>query len=200
MRFNYFLNYLKENFSTNGLDEVLLKSHVQGFQFNKKTELLHPGEVCKYFYFIEEGMVRTYEIRDNKEDTLNYYRSGHFFSSFRSFLHQVPCAEGIVCENEVRGVKISYNELLSLRRSNPYFTQLSIQIYEKLVIELYDELNAYRKSTADERYDLINSSHPKISTISLQKNIASFLGVTNSHYSAIKHKALKQHLPPKPGL
>lgn len=193
MSYNHFLNYLKANFNTTGLDETLLKAHVREFQFSRKTELLHPGEICKHFYFIEEGLVRTYEIEDRGEDTLNFYRSGHFFSSFRSFIHQVPCTEGIVCENDVKGIKISYPELISLRRSNPYFNQLSIQIFEKLVIELYEELNAYRKSTADERYVLINLSHPKISTMSQQKNIASFLGVTNSHYSAIKHKKLKGH-------
>jgi CRP-like cAMP-binding protein len=192
MSFGYFLNYLQKNFDTTHLNEVQLKSHVHDFKYNKKVELLQSGEICEHFYFIKTGLVRTYEIKNDREDTLNFYGPDHFFSSFRSFLHQIPSSEGIICESEVRGVRISYTELNSLRKSNPYFNDLSIQIYEKLIIDLYHELNTYRTSTAKERYQLINSSLPELSITSLQKDIASFLGISNTHYSTLKKDALRK--------
>lgn len=199
MSFNYFLNYLKANFSTTGLDEALLNAHVHEFHYHKNTLLLHPGETCKYFYFIVDGLVRAYDIKNNKEDTLTFYRKNTFFCSFNSFFRQSPGTEGLICENEVKGIKISYTEWILLRKLHPDFNDLSIKIFEQLIVGLNDELNLYRKSTADERYVLLNSSHPEVSTTSLQKNIASFLGVTNPHHSAIKRKELKKHLPPKSG-
>lgn len=197
MSYNHFLNHLKANFTAVRLDESLLYAHVREFQYHKNTQLLHPGDICKHFYFIENGLVRTYEIKDNREDTLNFYRKNAFFSSFNSFFRQVPGTEGMICENEVKGVKISYKDWILLRKLNPYFNDLSIKIFEQLIIGLSDELNDYRKSTADERYVLLSSSHPEVRTTSLQKNIASFLGVTSPHHSAIKKKELKKHLPPK---
>lgn len=200
MSVNHFLNYLKKNFNTDGLDETLLTAHIHEFRYPKNKQLLYPGETCEQFYFIKEGLVRTYEIQNNKEDTLNFYGKDAFFSSFNSFLMQTPCNEGMICENEVKGIQISYAAWISLRKIAPCINDLSIKIFEQLIISLSNELTVYRKSTADERYKLLTSSHPEVRTTSLQKNIASFLGVTNSHYNTIKKKELKKHLPSKPGL
>lgn len=68
MSFGYFLNYLQKNFHTAHLNETLLKSHVRDFKYNKKVELLQPGEICEHFYFIKTGLVRTCEIKNDKED------------------------------------------------------------------------------------------------------------------------------------
>lgn len=190
MSTDYFLNYLKTNFDTQGMDDEKIRLYVTNFKYAAKTPLLNPGDPCKYFYFIEKGMVRTYDISDTEEKTLNFYSSNSFLGSYKSFSKGEISLEGIICENEVTGIQISYEGWLELVRLYPKFLLISIQISDTIAVKNNQQFNTYCRTTAIERLKIIHETFPQITNIVLHKNIASFIGITPSYYSYLKSKNL----------
>lgn len=191
MYFNYFTDYLKANYTIPNLDEALLKAHTEDFTVPAKTIILHPGEPCTSVFFIEEGLIRSYRNHHDQEETLNFYFPNQFATIYKSFFMQQPNNTGLIAESHIHGIRISYTNWHLLRQKDHAFDDLSIQILSTILIQKDEELNIYQKSNARTRYLHLHTTHPDISTIVLQKDLASFIGIGEHYYSSLKSSFIK---------
>jgi len=74
--------------------------------------LLKPGEICKHLYFLENGTIRYFVLKNNEENTTHIINPPFLFTSAHSFMQEVPSIEGIQAMEE------SY--LWQISRENAY--------------------------------------------------------------------------------
>jgi CRP-like cAMP-binding protein len=61
MSFNYFIDHLKLRANIDKECEHELRARVKELSIIKGTNILFPGELCKYIYFIKSGFFGLYK-------------------------------------------------------------------------------------------------------------------------------------------
>jgi CRP-like cAMP-binding protein len=156
---------------------------------NRNTILLTPGDVCREFYFVNKGCIRTYYIsQEGKERTRYFAFDGAVGTALSSFINQKPSFEFV----DVLGD----SELLSISRAN--FYQLVDDLpqwayfYRKLLEFAYSYQNKRIENlvtlTAKQRYDDILKNHPEYIRRLPNHILASYLDMSQETLSRLKSK------------
>jgi CRP-like cAMP-binding protein len=178
MNFEYFINHLKSRINFDQACEDELRVRVKELSIIKGTNLLFPGEPCKYIYFIKSGFFRVYESDGFEDQTIDFGGPNHFITAINGFLTQQITNEGIICEAHAIVFRISYHDWLALEDLSPKFILLAKEILKEYLIQINHEKNIYRVSNAAQKYDYLSKHYPGIGNIVCQKYIASYLGIT----------------------
>lgn len=186
------LNNICKIISLTASEQNLFMSKVEVKQFKAKTIILSPGEICRYSYFVNSGILRSFNINDNiVEHVLNFACTGWWISDMYSFITQKPGdlfievledAEVIVLSKEHQ--EILYQEIPKLER---FFRVL----IENSLVSNQERLMDNLSLTAEERFEKFRIKYPTIIQKVPQKQIASFIGVTPEFFSKMKSKMLR---------
>ncbi len=177
-----------------GLNETEWLSIEQLFkrkEFKKDEIILEEGNVCRYFYFLETGLIRFYYNIDGNDVTKTFTVSPYCFTSRVSFRKQVAANEGIQALDNTIVWQISFDNYKKLEKLNSWniFIRRLLNEIQEFSESFYLEI---RTVTAEERYRKILDKYPTelIQKIPL-KHLASFLGIAPQSLSRIRNKIKK---------
>ena len=72
-------------------EKALILSKIEVQHYKAKTILLHAGEICKHSYFVNSGILRSFNINDNiVEHVLHFACEGWWIGDMYSLLSQKP--------------------------------------------------------------------------------------------------------------
>ena len=174
-------------------EEFLFISKTTTHQYKAKTIILIAGEVCKTSYFVNSGVLRSFNINDNiVEHVLSFACSGWWISDMYSLISQKPGNLFIQVLEDAEVVLLSkenqealYQEIPKLERFFRILTENSLVAHQE---RLMDNLSL----TAEERFEKFCNKHHDLIQKVPQKQIASFIGVTPEFFSKIKSKMLRK--------
>jgi CRP-like cAMP-binding protein len=174
-------------------EEQRLLSRLETKQFKAKSIILHAGEVCKYSYFVNSGLLRSFTINDNiVEHVLSFACEGWWIGDMYSLLSQKPGnlfvevledAEVVLLSKENQ--EILYQEIPKLERFFRILTENSLVANQE---RLMDNLSL----SAEERFEKFCKKYPTLIQKVPQKQVASYIGVTPEFFSKMKSRLLKR--------
>lgn len=153
----------------------------------KKGEyLLQEGQVCEYLYFIEQGLVRCFYYKEQKEICAWFQTEGNPIISFDSFYNQTPSNEYIEALEDCKIHRISHADLYEM-----YSTFVESNIHRATLTENYYCIvwkcfYNTRLTSARERYKFFIDNFPHWVNRVPKKDIANFLGITAEHLSRVR--------------
>jgi CRP-like cAMP-binding protein len=72
-------------------EELLFLSKIETKNYKAKTIILNAGEICKHSYFVNSGLVRSFNVNDNiVEHVLSFACEGWWIGDMYSLLSQKP--------------------------------------------------------------------------------------------------------------
>jgi CRP-like cAMP-binding protein len=72
-------------------EELLFLSKIETKNYKAKTIILNTGEICKHSYFVNSGLVRSFNVNDNiVEHVLSFACEGWWIGDMYSLLSQKP--------------------------------------------------------------------------------------------------------------
>ena len=174
-------------------EEQLFLSKTETRQYKAKTIILNAGQVCKEGYFVNSGLLRSFNINDNiVEHVMSFACEGWWISDMYSLLSQKPGnlfievlenAEVVILSKENQ--EQLYHEIPKLERFFRILTENSLVANQE---RLMDNLSL----TAEERFEKFCRKYPTLIQKVSQKQIASYIGVTPEFFSKMKSKLLKK--------
>ncbi len=153
----------------------------------KKEYLLKTGQTCNKIYFIEQGMVRCFYVKYEKEICSWFMKEGDVIISVESFFTQKPSYESIQAIEDCVLHSIRYDELQYIFREFPEFNYIARILTERYYTLSEQRLYSLRMERATERYNHLISEHAEIVQRVPSTFIASYLGITLETLSRIKH-------------
>jgi CRP-like cAMP-binding protein len=174
-------------------EEQLFLSKIETKHYKAKTIILNAGEVCKHSYFVNSGLLRSFNINDNiVEHVLNFACEGWWIGDMYSLLSQKPGNLFIEVLEDAEVVLLSkenqeqlYIEIPKLERFFRILTENSLVAHQE---RLMDNLSL----SAEERFDKFCKRYPTLIQKVPQKQIASYIGVTPEFFSKMKARMLKK--------
>jgi CRP-like cAMP-binding protein len=163
-----------------------MSSHVS---LDAGEAFIRMGDLSRKLAFIEQGIIRSYTIKDNGDEATLFIRyEGQFIASHDTIIHKQPSKFIYRALEPVSLLQIDYDELEGVLKSHPEYEPLrnfflmqmlaeSLKIMESFVCKSPEE--RYRELIA-ERFDLVNRVPDKY--------IASMLGITPVSLSRIRKR------------
>jgi CRP-like cAMP-binding protein len=173
--------YLEEN-----ILKILLEK-IEIFEFPARFKLIKTGLAVNKIFFIEKGASRSYYLKDGKEITTWFAFENEFITSFYSFISMEPSNETIELLEDSIIWELKFNDLNRLTVEYPAINHLYRKVLELNFVRQEKLLNE-RFSTAKEKYENLITKYPHILQRVPLGYIASYLGITQSTLSRIRHK------------
>lgn len=155
--------------------------------YQKNDFLLKEGKVCNESHFIESGFLRSYVVDiDGNEVTTDFYGSNIFANDFLSFFKRIPSNENIQVLADCKTWMINYEDLQICFHTIPEFREFGRMMLINNYSRLKERMLGMIQLTAEQRYEKLVMSHTEIFQNAPLKNIASYLGITDTSLSRIR--------------
>jgi CRP-like cAMP-binding protein len=174
-------------------EKQLFLSKVEIKHYKAKTILHNAGEICKQSYFVNSGLLRSFNIHDNiVEHVLHFACEGWWIGDMYSLLSQKSGNLFIEVLEDSEVVLLSkenqeqlYFEIPKLERFFRILTENSLVAHQE---RLMDNLSL----SAEDRFEKFCKRYPTLIQRVPQKQIASYIGVTPEFFSKMKSRLLRK--------
>ncbi len=184
---NLFRNFI-ENYTKLSIDDWQIIQKAFERRIVKRNEIFEEqGKICHHFYFLEEGLLRFFTIKEGNDITKTFTIAPYCFTSKISFRHQKPAEESIQALEKSVIWQVSYNKMNELEKIESWNTFI-----RKLVNEVQEYTETFlmevRTETAEKRYEKLMQRYPTVIHKIPLKHLSSFLGIAPQSLSRIRKK------------
>jgi len=168
-------------------DWIIISNAFERKEFQKNELILEEGSVCRYFYFLEEGLIRFFLLNDGNDITKFFTVAPYCFTSNDSFRNQNQAVENIQALEKTVVWQITLkqaNDLLELKSWNT-FTRKFVHEVQSHIEELLMES---KNETAENRYLNLLKKYPDLIQKIQLKHLSTFLGIAPQSMSRIRKK------------
>ncbi|WP_288983083.1 Crp/Fnr family transcriptional regulator [uncultured Flavobacterium sp.] len=174
-------------------DEALFLSKTETKQLKAKTILLSAGEVTTCTYFVNSGILRSFNINDNIiEHVLHFACEGWWIGDMYSYISEKPGNLFIEVLEDAEVVIITKENQQQLYQEIPKLERFFRILAENSLVSHQERLMDNLSLTAEERFEKFCSKYPSLIQKVSQKHIASYIGVTPEFFSKMKARLLKK--------
>lgn len=186
-----FRKFIENYTSISDSDWDIIQKTFKKKVFERNEDILSEGKICRYFYFLEEGLLRFYYNIDGQDITKTFTIAPYCFTSKVSFRTQTPANESIQALKKTTVWETTYEQYRQLEKLNSWNLFMRKLLNE--IQEFSEQLMLETKTqTAEKRYQFLLENYPPdlIQQIPL-KHLASFLGIAPQSLSRIRNKLHK---------
>jgi CRP-like cAMP-binding protein len=174
-------------------EELLFLSKIETKNYKAKTIILNAGEICKHSYFVNSGLVRSFNVNDNiVEHVLSFACEGWWIGDMYSLLSQKPGNLFIEVLEDAEVVLLSKENQEQLYQEIPKLERFFRILTENSLVANQERLMDNLSLTAEERFEKFCKKYPTLIQKVPQKQIASYIGVTPEFFSKMKSRMLKK--------
>lgn len=167
--------------SSNELLNIAKEHHL-----NKGHILIAPNTVCKNFYFVKQGLTRTFYIKDGKDITDWISPENTFAVSLISFINQVPDRRGIELLEPSILYSLYYKDLEELCVKYHDIEHIMRKILSSGIVQMQNKIDDIHFVSAKQRYQNLLQKNPHIIQRLPLRMVSSFLGITQETLSRIR--------------
>ncbi len=174
-------------------EQTLFLSKIETKPFKAKTILLSAGEVATCTYFVNSGILRSFNINDNIiEHVLHFACESWWIGDMYSYISEKPGNLFIEVLEDAEVVMITKENHQKLYQEIPKLERFFRILAENSLVSHQERLMDNLSLTAEERFEKFCSKYPTLIQKVPQKHIASYIGVTPEFFSKMKARLLKK--------
>ncbi len=183
-----FIQFVKElSFINNTATDDLLNK-LKNKTFNKGTYLLERGEICRYLYFIDEGLAKIFFYKGDKEFIMQFFPENSMFTVLDSFLTQTPSTFSISALELTKVTYISKTEIDDLCKKYHGIETFLRKLVSFASINMMKRISEMLEENGSERYNhFLNENNKLLQRINLGE-LANYLGISQVSLSRIRSK------------
>lgn len=182
-----------KNYITTIINDKTLESQIPNIlnYFNdlellKNNYLAESGKVCKYFCYIESGILQhSIEISGEEKTTYLGLKSS-CTSALKSYLQQIPSRKNIKALSDCKLKVISVDDFKLLLKTNEAFNRFYYNLIENQIFLIDDYRIDLLTLTPEDRYKKLLTNEPNLLQEVPLHYLASFLGISTRHMSRIR--------------
>lgn len=155
----------------------------------KNSILLQEGNICKEFYFISTGCIRTFFIDKNGYEKTRYVMlDNQVGTALKSFIFQKPSIEFLDTLDDTELLAISYHDFFQLNKELNSWKIFYQTILERAYSFQNRKIEALMTQTAKQRYEELLNKNPALTLRLSNKVLASYLDMREETLSRLKSK------------
>lgn len=153
----------------------------------KGHTLLKEGKIANEYYLLEKGLVRSYVFDyDGNEITTGFFSENDIVIVTDSLFQRIPSQENLQAVTDCTLWKIAFNDFQKLFHNIPGFSEWGRLWFSTQLFALKQRTLDMVRETATNRYTKLLKESPQIIQYVPLKQIASYLGITDTSLSRIR--------------
>jgi CRP-like cAMP-binding protein len=185
---NNFEIYFQSIINTKSLEDQIpnIQESFELLHLKKNDYFVKQGDTCKYFCFIESGILQHSITVSGEEKTTYLALKNSCTAALKSFTHKISSRKNIkaISDCNLWVIKIDcFNDLL---KTNTAFNQFYYHLIETQIYLIDDYRIDLLTLTPEERYKKLLDNDPKLLQEVPLHYLASFLGISSRHMSRIR--------------
>lgn len=174
-------------------EETIFLSKIETKKFKAKTILLSSGQIADSTYFVNSGILRSFNINDNIiEHILHFACEGWWMGDMYSYISRKPGNLFIEVLEDSELEIISRENREELFEKIPKLERFFRILTENSLVAHQERLMDNLSLTAEERFEKFCKKYSSLIQRIPQKQIASYIGVTPEFLSKMKSRMLKK--------
>lgn len=174
----YVIEYMRSLCHISDESIAQLEQCVERCDFPKRYQLVKEGIFCKYAYFIEKGLTRSFWLVDGEEITTSFAGEGAIVFSMDELYYNRISEEFVETIEDVEAYRISITDLRHLFETNIEFCNWGRIIHQNEYRRLHRSHKERLTLPAKERYEEFKKQFPDVCKRANLGYIASYLGIT----------------------
>ena len=186
-------HFFEESGKINANTAVEIASFFDEWEMEKGFLFLREGQVSNEYLILREGFMRAWcmDTDGNEVTTAFYHGVGPVFE-VASFFNRSASKENIQALTYCAGSVITFEKLNMLFHTLPEFREFGRSILVKGFASLKLRMLSMITETAEERYTFLVQNNPEVFQHAPLKQIASYLGITDTSLSRIRKEMTKK--------
>lgn len=180
--FQHFENYIR--LSENLKAELI--NRLKPITFKKGELVLNANSVCTESYFILEGLLRAYFLKDGKEISEFFCTKNEWANSPKSFMQRTSDIYYIDAIEDTSAYALKVNDLVYLFDNFPEMERYARSSMGTVFGLLMERITSMRFTSAKEKYQHFKSVYADIYPKIPLGMVASYLGITQETLSRIR--------------
>ena len=183
-----FESYLKSFIQDTSLNDQIpvILEKFDYLHLKKNTLFVEEGTICKYFCFIESGILQHNILVEGEEKTTYLALKKSATAALKSFMHQIPSRKNMKAISDCDLFVINQNDFQYLLSTNEAFHKFYYNLIENQIYRIDDYRIDLLTLTPEERYKKMLVNEPKLLKEVPLHYLASFLGISSRHMSRIR--------------
>lgn len=159
--------------------------------FSKKENLLEEAQVCRYHYFVLNGLLRKFFINEKGiEQTTEFAVETWWITDNMAYEHKLPTSFYIQAVEKSEVLYISREKQEMLIEQFPVMERYFRFVYQRAYAAAQMRIKYLFSLSKEKFYHQLVSEHPAFVQRVPQYLIASFLGFTPEYLSEIRKKSI----------
>ncbi|NAY91728.1 hypothetical protein GTQ34_07355 [Muricauda sp. JGD-17] len=163
-----------------------LNNRLKSKTFAKGELILDASQVCKESYFIQQGILRAYFLKDGKEVSEFFCGTNEWMNSPKSYMQQTTDIYYIDAIEETSTLSLNVNDLVFLFDNFPEMERYARLSMGSVFGHLMERIASMRFTSAKERYLNFKQIYADIYPRIPLGMVASYLGITQETLSRIR--------------
>lgn len=156
-------------------------------EWNKNDFFLQEGKTCNEYHFLNTGFARAFaHDTAGNEVTTGFFTAGQIVLEPSSFFERTRSQENIQALTGCCSWYISFEQLNALFHGTEAFRTFGRSVLVKFLTQLKSRTLSSITMTAEQRYELLLQQNPELFQHAALKQIASYLGITDTSLSRIR--------------
>lgn len=156
--------------------------------FDKGEVILREGQVCRRFYYIITGCIRSFGIEDGKEANLSFYFENEFASNFISYRDEQPSQTFMVAMEDCEMFYFDKAQTNPILDSSKSFHTFAFRFFQERFFDEENHSNTFKLLSPEERYKYLLENNPLYLQRIPLTHLASYLGMSRETLSRIRKK------------
>jgi CRP-like cAMP-binding protein len=157
----------------------------------RKKLLVKEGTVCKHFFFINKGMIRSFVDHDGDDVTTWVALPGTIETAAQSFVKKKPSAINLEALADCELLSMKREDYYFLLTHNKSFNAFAIGLLENFYLRVEDKFYSYLFLSAEERFKKMQAQFPDHFDQVPLKYLASILRIKPETLSRLRSRTKK---------
>ena len=170
--------------------KLIFEKH-QKLTFKKGEFFLKENEVSNEYFILESGVARSFVFDiDNNDITINFFTESDIVIEASSIFQRIPSMENIQAETDCVVWKIDFENFQEMFLTIPALAEWGRAWMSYQLFYLKQKSVEVITKSATERYLALIKGKPEVLKFAPLKNIASYLGITDTSLSRIRKEII----------
>lgn len=180
-----------ENFSKE--EHELILSQFQRKEIAKNEYFIREGQVANFYYFLEEGFARTYAVDlEGNDITTQFMTPGDIVIDWQSYFIKIPAQEHIQALSDCVAHRITFENFMKLFSIEAFREVGRTRLVSGYFEHKNHSLSLITKQAKDRYLQLLKTKPEIVQNVAL-KQIATYLGITDTSLSRIRKELTENH-------